>query len=172
MCSRCPRCTCWALQSHFRQPAATSPETRIPGEPSGTSHSVKYKLIPLFGTPQLFLTCSTTSRASIRVMEVQHNSLRDRIVVKQRQQGVSEAVGWGNAGLRYLHKGKRGVQRGPSTTLKRTPGHHVCAVGAVHTGLCALCGELWHWTHFFSKGRVPASVMVPKKGGLGEQEGT
>ena len=43
--------------------------------------------------------------AGIRIMELQHNSLQIRVVVKQRQQRVSEAVGLGNAGLCYLHQG-------------------------------------------------------------------
>ena len=81
-------------------------------------------------------------------MERQHNSLRIRVVVKQRQQRVSEALGLGNAGLRYLHKGNKGVQGGPSTILKRTPRHRACAVGAVHTSVhCAESygiGQLLH----------------------------
>ena len=76
--------------------------------------------------------------AGICVMELQHNSLQVRVVVKQRQQRVSEAVGLGNAELRYLHQGHRGVQGRPSTILKRSPRHGACAVKAVHTSVhCA-----------------------------------
>ena len=76
--------------------------------------------------------------AGIRIMGLQHNSLQIRVVVKQRQQRDSEAVGLGNAGLRYLHQGHGGVQGGPSTILKRSPRHGACAVGAVNTSMhCA-----------------------------------
>ena len=54
---------------------------------------------PPIGPPTAFFNMLHDS-AGIRIMELQHNSLQIRVVVKQRQQRVSEAVGLGNAGVR------------------------------------------------------------------------
>ena len=119
--------------------ASQQPIPRDPNPRSAIQHLPfpQIQTHPPIGSPTAFFNVLHDS-AGIRVMELQHDSLQVRVVVKQRQQRVSEAVGLGNAGLRYLPRGHRGVQGGPSTILKISPRHGACLGRAVHTSVhCA-----------------------------------
>ena len=91
----------------------------------------EYKLIPLFGPPWLFLTCSATARASVS-WSCSTIACRLGLLSNNNNRGSVRLWGWATPGS-VTFDGHRGVQGGPSTVLKRSRIHGACAVGAVHT---------------------------------------
>ena len=123
---------------------------------------------PYSGTPQLFFTCSATARASV---SWSRNTTAWRVgLLSNGHITGSVSLGLGNAGLRHHHKGNRGVQRGPSTLLKQSPRHRVCAVRVVHTFVH--CAQSYGIGLLLQQGMSASISHVAKRGCLREQEAT
>ena len=110
------------------------PEGGIHGEPSGISHSLKYRLIPLFGPPQLFLTCSATARVSVS-WSCSTIAWRLGLLSNSDNRGSVRLWGWATPGCVTLTKAT-GVSKVDQAQFSREAQDTMRVLSGLYTPLC------------------------------------
>ena len=127
-------------------PCTPTCASQQPGPP--ISHSLKYKLIPLFGPLQLVLTCSATTRASVS-WSCTTIACRLGLLSNNDNRGSVGLWGWATPGCVTFTKAT-GVSKVDQAQFSREPQDTVRVLSGLYTPLCTV-QRATASAHFFNK---------------------